>query len=82
MIAGDKSPPFPKTRNGGLSHQSLCQACWISFHVTARALWGGIRLPLAIGAVVDGASIERHTPNSGQDSPVRAVVPIGLCVVL
>lgn len=34
-------------------------------------------LPTAIGAVVDGVSIDCQTPLSGQRSPVRAVVPIG-----
>ena len=34
-------------------------------------------MPFAMGAVVDGLSIDRHTPDSGQISPVRAVVPIG-----
>jgi hypothetical protein len=40
-------------------------------------LWGGIVLPLAIGAVVDGLSCDSHTPLSGHVSPVLAVVPIG-----
>lgn len=43
-------------------------ACW---------LYGGIVLPFAIGAVVDPL-LGFQTPLSGQDSPVRAVVPIGL----
>jgi hypothetical protein len=43
----------------------------------ACPLYGGIRLPWAIGAVV--APLEgRQTPLSGQLSPVRAVVPMGL----
>jgi hypothetical protein len=49
----------------------------MSFQVTAAPLYGGIRLPLAMGAVVDGVDIACHTPDSGQISPVRAVVPIG-----
>ncbi len=40
-------------------------------------LWGGILLPLEIGAVVVGLSSERQTPLSGQISPVLARVPIG-----
>lgn len=43
-------------------------ACW---------LYGGIVLPFAIGAVVD-PFWGFQTPLSGQLSPVRAVVPIGL----
>ncbi len=35
-------------------------------------------MPSAIGAVVDGVSIDLQTPLSGQRSPVRAVVPMGL----
>jgi len=35
-------------------------------------------LPLAIGAVVEGLSIDSHTPLSGQISPVLAVVPNGV----
>ena len=35
-------------------------------------------LPAAIGAVVDGESWLCQTPDSGQRSPVRAVVPSGL----
>jgi hypothetical protein len=38
--------------------------------------------PLAIGAVVEGESCDFHTPLSGQVSPVRAVVPIGLLIPL
>jgi len=38
--------------------------------------------PLAMGAVVEGESCDFHTPLSGQLSPVRAVVPIGLGKVL
>ena len=37
-------------------------------------------LPAAIGAVVDGDACASHTPDSGQRSPVRAVVPIGLAM--
>lgn len=52
-------------------------AYWMSRQVTARPLYGGIVLPLAIGAVVDGDPTTFHTPLSGQFCPVRAVVPIG-----
>lgn len=41
-----------------------------------------MRLPLAIGAVVDGVEIAFQTPDSGQFSPVRARVPIGLRVIV
>lgn len=34
-------------------------------------------LAFAMGAVVDGLPATFHTPLSGQDSPVRALVPIG-----
>lgn len=53
------------------------QACCTSVHVVACWLYGGIRLPIAIGAVVVPLA-GRHTPLSGQVSPVRAVVPRGL----
>jgi hypothetical protein len=39
-----------------------------------------MRFPFAIGAVVDGLEIVFQTPDSGQISPVRARVPIGLRV--
>jgi hypothetical protein len=45
----------------------------------AWLLYGGIVLPLAIGAVVD-PFWGFQTPLSGQDSPVRAVVPRGLLI--
>src|SRR6476660_4824280 len=45
--------------------------------MTARPRYGGMRLPLAIGAVVDGYPSTFQTPLSGQISPVRARVPIG-----
>ena len=38
-----------------------------------------MRLPCAIGAVV-APFAGRQTPLSGQDSPVRAVVPIGFFI--
>jgi hypothetical protein len=57
-------------------HQ-LAQAYWINAQVTAFPSYGGIRLPLAMGAVVDGLPTTRQTPLSGQTSPVLAVVPIG-----
>ena len=56
-------------------------AYWVKIQVTACPLYGGIRLPLAIGAVVLGVLSARHTPLSGQISPVRALVPIGACFV-
>jgi transcriptional regulator with XRE-family HTH domain len=49
--------------------------------VVACPLYGGIRLPWAIGAVVVPLA-GRQTPLSGQLSPVRAVVPIGLRMAL
>ncbi len=49
----------------------------VSFQVTAWLLYGGIVLPFAIGAVVNGVLIAVHTPLSGQFSPVFAVVPRG-----
>jgi hypothetical protein len=41
-----------------------------------------MRLPFAIGAVVEGVEIAFQTPDSGQTSPVRARVPIGLRVIV
>lgn len=38
--------------------------------------------PCAIGAVVDGVEIASQTPDSGQRSPVLAVVPIGARVLI
>ena len=52
-------------------------ACWINSQVTAFPLYGGNRLPFAIGAVVDCGIFGFHTPLSGHVSPVLAVVPIG-----
>lgn len=46
-------------------------------HVTAFPWYGGMVLPLAIGAVVLGVPCTFHTPLSGQLCPVCAVVPIG-----
>ncbi len=54
----------------------------MSSHVTALPLYGGMRLPFAIGAVVEGVEIAFQTPDSGQTSPVRARVPIGLRVIV
>lgn len=51
-------------------------AYWTSVHVVACWLYGGIRFPFAIGAVVEPLA-GRQTPLSGQLSPVRAVVPRG-----
>lgn len=45
--------------------------------MVASRLYGGIVLPLAIGAVVLPLA-GRQTPLSGHSCPVRAVVPIGL----
>ena len=52
-------------------------AYWMRVQVVATPPAGGIVLPLAIGAVVPLLEA-RHTPLSGQDCPVRAVVPIAL----
>lgn len=52
----------------------------MSTHVVACWLYGGIRLPCAIGAVVV-PFWGFQTPLSGQTSPVRAVVPSGLRMV-
>lgn len=41
-----------------------------------------MRLPSAIGAVVDGVPTTFHTPLSGQISPVVAVVPIGALAIM
>jgi len=38
-------------------------------------------LPSAMGAVVDGKSLDFQTPLSGHLSPVRAVVPIGFLAI-
>ncbi|MET7394613.1 hypothetical protein ABZS66_14085 [Dactylosporangium sp. NPDC005572] len=46
--------------------------------MTALLLYGGMTLPFAIGAVVDGLPTTSHTPLSGQRSPVRAVVPMAV----
>ena len=72
-------PPF-----GGLSGQGVApgQACCVSFQVTALSLYGGMTLPLAMGAVVVGVPTTFQTPLSGHFGPVRAVVPMGLRVML
>jgi hypothetical protein len=49
--------------------------------VTALLLCGGNTFPFAIGAVVDGASCDFHTPLSGDFSPVLPVVPIGTLLI-
>lgn len=54
------------------------QASWISCQVTDWLAYGGMRFPLAMGAVVLGVPTTFHTPDSGQVSPVRAVVPMGM----
>ena len=51
-------------------------AYWIRVQVVATLPAGGIRLPLAIGAVVP-LLLAFQTPLSGQSEPVRTVVPIG-----
>jgi hypothetical protein len=51
-------------------------AYWMRVQVVATPPAGGIRLPLAIGAVVL-LLLALQTPLSGQSEPVRAVVPIG-----
>jgi hypothetical protein len=56
----------------------IAYAYRISFHVTAAPLYGGIRFPFAIGAVVEGVEVTCQTPDSGQVSPVRAVVPMAV----
>jgi hypothetical protein len=53
----------------------------MSFQVTDLPSYGGILLPTAIGAVVDGVPTTSQTPLSGQDSPVLAVVPIGFFAI-
>ncbi len=45
--------------------------------MTALSLYGGIVLPSAIGAVVDGVPTTSQTPLSGHFWPVLAVVPMG-----
>lgn len=47
----------------------------MSSQVTAFPLYGGMVLPLEMGAVVEGYPTTFHTPLSGQVWPVRAVVP-------
>ena len=54
----------------------------MSFHVTALLRYGGMRFPLAIGAVVVGVPTTAQTPLSGQISPVLRVVPKGTRVLL
>lgn len=39
-------------------------------------------MPFEIGAVVEGLEMAFQTPDSGQLSPVRARVPIGLRVLM
>lgn len=45
--------------------------------MTACLLYGGMVLPLAIGALVVGVPTTLQSPLSGQVVPVRALVPIG-----
>ncbi len=45
--------------------------------MTALPLYGGIRFPFEIGAVVEGVPTTFQTPDSGQFSPVLACVPNG-----
>jgi len=51
------------------------QAFCISFYETALPLCGGMVLPFAMGAVVEGVSWDCQTPLSGQFSPFFAMVP-------
>ncbi|WP_220427520.1 hypothetical protein, partial [Klebsiella pneumoniae] len=57
--------------------QSKYQAYWVNIQVTAFPAYGGITLPFAIGAVVEGVPTTFQTPLSGHFCPVEAVVPIG-----
>jgi hypothetical protein len=41
-----------------------------------------MRLPFAIGAVVEGVPTTSHTPLSGQFSPVLAVIPTAITMIL
>src|ERR687883_305387 len=54
------------------------QACSINSPVTALSLYGGMRFPFAIGALVESGPTTLHTPLSGHTSPVLALVPIGI----
>ena len=49
------------------------QASVFNFQVTPLFLYGGILLPLAIGAVVVGVPLTCHTPERGHFSPVFEV---------
>lgn len=81
MLLGDR-PRACRGRSEYERPRSRSQAWRVNFQVTALSLYGGIRLPFAIGAVVDGEPTTFQTPLSGQTSPVLAVVPIGTRVLL
>ncbi|HDV7313016.1 TPA: hypothetical protein RKK61_004721 [Enterobacter hormaechei] len=63
--------------SGFFSDHLTYQACWVNFQVTPFPPYGGITLPLAIGAVVEGVPTTFQIPLSGHFCPVEAVVPIG-----
>jgi hypothetical protein len=76
----EKLPAIPCDGKAGDPHHrrsAQIYAYCMSFQVTAAPLYGGILLPLAIGAVVEGVATAFQTPLSGQTSPVLAVVPMG-----
>lgn len=69
--------PLLHKKKGGQSARPSIHAYWMRTQVTARPPYGGMRLPLEIGAVVVGFPSTFHTPLSGHVSPVCARVPIG-----
>jgi transcriptional regulator with XRE-family HTH domain len=76
-LLGMESPP-----SAHLVSSADAYAFWINFQVTDLPLYGGMVLPLAIGAVVEGMPTTSQMPLSGQDSPVRAVVPTSAILIL
>lgn len=46
-----------------------------NLQLTALPPYGGMRLPFAIGANVEGIPTTAQTPDSGQSSPVRTIIP-------
>ncbi|WP_225402740.1 hypothetical protein, partial [Escherichia coli] len=54
------------------------QAYWVNFQVTAFPLYGGITLPLAIGAVVEGVPTTFQTPLSGHFVRLKLLYQLGL----
>lgn len=80
--AGDqqvqKSRPLKRLFSDYLTYQ----ACWVNFQVTPFPPYGGITLPLAMGAVVEGVPTTFQIPLSGHFCPVEAVVPIGALDIL